>query len=130
MHVAGKDGPKEDVFATFKRVIREEGWTVWSHRTEGHAERYHGRLLVRFQGRAVRYNGQGGEGGVKGSLSIYGPQTHFRTKGSYSKAKAIANTLVGVRLYEWMHVKLGCRIGIDWLHIWTAWILYRSYTTA
>ncbi|OCK86586.1 mitochondrial carrier [Cenococcum geophilum 1.58] len=29
MHVAGKDGPKEDMFATFKRVIREEGWTVW-----------------------------------------------------------------------------------------------------
>lgn len=42
----------------------------------------------------------------------------------------MANTLVGVRLYEWMHVKLGCRIRIDWLHIWTAWILYRSYTTA
>jgi len=29
MHVAGKGGPKEDMFATFKRVIREEGWSVW-----------------------------------------------------------------------------------------------------
>jgi len=26
MHVAGKDGPKEDMRATFGRIIREEGW--------------------------------------------------------------------------------------------------------
>lgn len=27
MHVAGKDGPKEDMFASFRRIIREEGWS-------------------------------------------------------------------------------------------------------
>jgi adenine nucleotide transporter 17 len=26
MHVAGKDGPKEDMIATFRRIIKEEGW--------------------------------------------------------------------------------------------------------
>ncbi|KAF2471445.1 mitochondrial carrier [Lindgomyces ingoldianus] len=26
MHVAGKDGPKEDMFTSFRRIIREEGW--------------------------------------------------------------------------------------------------------
>ncbi|KAF2118696.1 mitochondrial carrier domain-containing protein [Lophiotrema nucula] len=26
MHVAGKDGPKEDMFASFRRIIKEEGW--------------------------------------------------------------------------------------------------------
>lgn len=26
MHVAGKDGPKEDMFTTFRRIIREEGY--------------------------------------------------------------------------------------------------------
>ncbi|KAF2865603.1 mitochondrial carrier domain-containing protein [Massariosphaeria phaeospora] len=27
MHVAGKDGPKEDMFTTFRRIIREEGYS-------------------------------------------------------------------------------------------------------
>lgn len=26
MHVAGKDGPKEDMFKSFSRIVREEGW--------------------------------------------------------------------------------------------------------
>jgi len=26
MHVAGKDGPKEDIMASFRRIIKEEGW--------------------------------------------------------------------------------------------------------
>lgn len=27
MHVAGRDGPREDMLTTFKRIIREEGYT-------------------------------------------------------------------------------------------------------
>ncbi|KAF2084717.1 mitochondrial carrier [Saccharata proteae CBS 121410] len=27
MHVAGKDGPKEDMFASFRRILNEEGWS-------------------------------------------------------------------------------------------------------
>jgi adenine nucleotide transporter 17 len=27
MHVAGKDGPREDMLTTFRRIIREEGYT-------------------------------------------------------------------------------------------------------
>lgn len=27
MHVAGKDGPKEDMFTSFRRIIREEGYS-------------------------------------------------------------------------------------------------------
>ena len=26
MHVAGKDRPKEDMFTSFRRIIKEEGW--------------------------------------------------------------------------------------------------------
>ncbi|KAK8247236.1 mitochondrial carrier domain-containing protein [Phyllosticta capitalensis] len=26
MHVAGKDGPKEDMFTSFRRILKEEGW--------------------------------------------------------------------------------------------------------
>jgi adenine nucleotide transporter 17 len=26
MHVAGKDGPKEDMMSTFSRILKEEGW--------------------------------------------------------------------------------------------------------
>lgn len=26
MHVAGKDGPKEDMMTSFRRIIKEEGW--------------------------------------------------------------------------------------------------------
>ena len=26
MHVAGKDGPKEDMMTTFSRILKEEGW--------------------------------------------------------------------------------------------------------
>lgn len=27
MHVAGKDGPKEDMIASFRRILKEEGWS-------------------------------------------------------------------------------------------------------
>jgi len=27
MHVAGKDGPKEDMISSFRRILREEGWS-------------------------------------------------------------------------------------------------------
>ncbi|MBE7181211.1 MAG: hypothetical protein INR71_08385, partial [Terriglobus roseus] len=77
MHVAGKDGPKENMFESFNRIVREEGWqglyggkfcfrsclsrTVADarrHWTQGHAERAHRRLPFRVQGRALRGHGQ------------------------------------------------------------------------
>jgi hypothetical protein len=71
MHVAGRDGPREDMFTTFRRIIREEGYMglyggeFIAHRkgevcanedrywTKGHAERYYGCVFVRVQGCVV-----------------------------------------------------------------------------
>jgi hypothetical protein len=78
MHVAGKDGPRESMLTTFKRIISEEGYkglyggkllhshchhssnTYNSrHRPQGHPERHHRRLLVRLQGRPLRLHRAG-----------------------------------------------------------------------
>jgi hypothetical protein len=74
MHVAGKDGPKENMLTTFRRIIREEGYAGFyggkllhsqnqttgndvlmtdRNRAQGYAERHHGGVLVRFQGCVV-----------------------------------------------------------------------------
>jgi hypothetical protein len=69
MHVAGRDGPREDMLTTFRRIIREEGYmglyggmavisrtkrqyvlTTPRHRTQGHPECHHCRLPLRIQG--------------------------------------------------------------------------------
>jgi hypothetical protein len=72
MHVAGRDGPREDMLTTFRRIIREEGYTglyggqSMSERRryamltctrywpQGHTKRNHRCLFVRFQGRFIR----------------------------------------------------------------------------
>lgn len=71
MHVAGRDGPREDMLTTFRRIIREEGYTGLyggklmlgkvvndtandtRHRPQGHPKRHHRGFLVRFQRRPV-----------------------------------------------------------------------------
>jgi hypothetical protein len=71
MHVAGKDGPREDMLTTFRRIIREEGYKglyggecavdiTWKHMAnstrhwpQGHPERHHSCLSVRLQGRSL-----------------------------------------------------------------------------
>ena len=78
MHVAGRDGPREDMLTTFRRIIREEGYTglyggMWRtswkrranvltnarYRTQGHPECHHRRLPLRFQGRPLRLHDPG-----------------------------------------------------------------------
>jgi hypothetical protein len=71
MHVAGKDGPREDMLTTFRRIIREEGYkglyggefavditrkhmaNSTRHWPQGHPERHHSCLPVRLQGRSL-----------------------------------------------------------------------------
>jgi hypothetical protein len=78
MHVAGRDGPREDMLTTFRRIIREEGYTglyggTWEsvktgracvltmdrHRSQGHPKCHHRRLSLRFQGRPIRIHNPG-----------------------------------------------------------------------
>jgi len=78
MHVAGRDGPREDMLTTFRRIIREEGYTglyggmgnivpskrehvLTGHRyrTQGYPECHHRRLPLRFQGRSLRLHDPG-----------------------------------------------------------------------
>jgi hypothetical protein len=78
MHVAGRDGPREDMLTTFRRIIREEGYTglyggmsetgqgredivltMSRHRTQGHPKCHHRRLPLRFQGRPIRIHNPG-----------------------------------------------------------------------
>jgi hypothetical protein len=72
MHVAGRDGPREDMLTTFRRIIREEGYTGLyggkslfgrrsgttlmdvRHWPQGYPECNHGGLPVRFQGCSIR----------------------------------------------------------------------------
>jgi hypothetical protein len=80
MHVAGRDGPKEDMMTTFRRIIREEGYTglyggtiatpatqmacvltADRHRTQGHPECYYCSLPLRFQGCTVRLHCPGAQ---------------------------------------------------------------------
>lgn len=79
MHVAGKDGPRESMLTTFKRIIKEEGYSglyggkcvdlhemnrlLMSSRywPQGHPERHHCCVLVRVQGRALRIHGSGSQ---------------------------------------------------------------------
>lgn len=72
MHVAGRDGPREDMLTTFRRIIREEGYAGLyggelhkcscgkeeannpaRHWSQGHSECHHRRLPVRFQRRSL-----------------------------------------------------------------------------
>jgi hypothetical protein len=71
MHVAGRDGPREDMLTTFRRIVREEGYTglyggVYSKKwiirlranscrywSQGHSECHHRCLPFRVQGRSV-----------------------------------------------------------------------------
>lgn len=77
MHVAGKDGPRESMLTTFRRIISEEGysglyggkfalfdaasWLLMNarHWSQGHSERDYSCLLVCLQGRAVRIHRSG-----------------------------------------------------------------------
>jgi hypothetical protein len=78
MHVAGRDGPREDMLTTFRRIIREEGYsglyggmtafssterrcvlTVDRYWSQGHPECHHRCLPLRFQGCLVRIHGSG-----------------------------------------------------------------------
>lgn len=79
MHVAGKDGPKEDMFASFRRILKEEGWsglyggrtmTTQFHggvvmliscryRPQGHSECHHRRVPLCIQGCSLRCHREG-----------------------------------------------------------------------
>jgi hypothetical protein len=78
MHVAGRDGPREDMLTTFRRIIREEGYsglyggmtafssterrcvlTVDRYWSQGHPECHHRCLPLRFQGCLVRIHDSG-----------------------------------------------------------------------
>jgi len=78
MHVAGRDGPREDMLTTFRRIIREEGYTglyggmqatsSWSKEyvltpyrywTQGHPECHYRRFPLRIQGCFVRIHHSG-----------------------------------------------------------------------
>ena len=80
MHVAGRDGPKENMLNSFRRIIKEEGysglyggkdckvveWTLGAnirvrYPAQGHSKRHHGRVLVRFQGRTVCVDREGAQ---------------------------------------------------------------------
>jgi hypothetical protein len=71
MHVAGRDGPRENMLTTFRRIIREEGYkglyggklffdmeicdaNACRNWTQGYSERHYGCVFVCVQGRPVR----------------------------------------------------------------------------
>jgi hypothetical protein len=80
MHVAGRDGSREDMLTTFRRIIREEGYTglyggecrrrwmptrkhanITRYRPQGDPECHHRCLLVRLQGRSLRLYHRGAQ---------------------------------------------------------------------
>lgn len=74
MHVAGRDGGKENMVHAMRRIINEEGYVglykgafswfntfhtitdLHRNRAKGHSERAYGSILVCFQGRSLRTN--------------------------------------------------------------------------